>query len=229
MRDDCSKWQAALEARQSTIIVEIVDSAGATGADGAVSLDGAPWLAHADGAPHVVSKGTHTIQIDVKGAPPHKESITVREGEKNRKITFYVVTKPPPKPAESRPSAVHRFGPWIVGGVGVAALVAGAVTGGLVLHAHSVMKDECHDPTPTRAGYCSQAGRDAETQGQRLGPATTGLLVGGGALVAAGVIWLIAAPRPAKAPATSAGVAPSLFFAPALSRQEDGVVFGGAW
>lgn len=227
MRSDCSKWQSELEARQSTVVIEILADPGATAADASVLLDGAPWLAHADGAAHVVSKGPHSIEIDVKGNPPQKESVTIAEGEKNRRITFHVAAKAPP--VEPRPSDVHRVGPWIVGAVGAAALLAGAVTGGLVLQAHAVMKDECHDPTKTTPGYCSQAGRDAETRGQRLGPATTGLLVGGATLVAAGVIWFVAAPRAAKYPATSAFVVPSLFVTPVLSRHENGVVLGGAW
>lgn len=230
VREDCAQWKIDLEARESTIVVEVVDGAGRPVDNGAVSLDGAPWLEHLDGSPHLVSQGPHTLEVTVTGFVPRKQSIAIQEGEKNRKITITVSPVPPP-PRPPPPPAVHRIGPWVVGGVGAAAIVGGAVTGGVVVGAYNVMKDQCNDTAlPKKVGSvvlpgktCTKEGFDAERRGRALGPATTVLLVGGGALVAAGVIWLVAGPHEAK-PASS-----SFFVVPVVSSQQTGVVLGGDW
>lgn len=217
VRDDCSKWKAELEARVASIIVEAVDASGAPVTEGSVTLDGVPWLDQLGGTAHAVSKGAHILEINVKGAVPHKQSITIQEGEKNRKITITMVAK---AASDKEPvSGVHRIAPWVVGSFGVAALIGGAVTGGLVVEAYSVVQDECFDDTET----CTPDGFDAQSRGHLLGPLTTGLLVGGGVLVAAGIIWLVVARRAEEPAATS------FFIGPVLTAQQQGLVLGGSW
>ncbi len=214
---DCSKWKTDLEARvASTIIVEVVDPSGTPLTDVSVSLDGVLWLDHLDGSAQLIPKGPHTLEVTAKGSAPETKSIVIREGEKGRKITISLTAKPPD--AEP-PDAAHAIGPWVLGGVGIGALVAGAITGGIVVHDYGVMRDECDE----EAGTCSQDGLDASSRGQVLGPATTGLLVGGGVLVAAGVIWLVVAPGSPE-PSTT-----SFFVIPAVSSHETGVVLEGSW
>ena len=213
--DECATWKASLESRLSTIVIEAVDANGAPFTDGAVSLDGVPWLDELGGVARALPKGPHTLEITVKGVPPLKKSIVIREGEKNRKIRIAIA--PPSTDGSSGP---HRIGPWVVGGVGVAALIAGAVTGALVLDAYSVTQDQCDDGKRTCA---TQEGIDASERGQLLGPVTTGLLIGGGVLVAGGVIWLVVAPEKDK-PATA-----SLRLRPNVSSHHAGVVLGGSW
>lgn len=216
IRADCTKWAPEIEARVASIVVEAIDASGAPVTDATVSLDGVLWLDRLDGAAHVVSKGPHTLEVAVKGGAPHKKAIVIREGEKNRKITVEIVAAD----AGAGASTVNSIGPWIVGGIGVGALIGGAVTGGFVVNAYSVMKDECDDATETCR---SQEGVDAQNQGRILGPVTTSLLVGGGTLVAAGIVWLVVA-RTEAAPSTT-----SFFVAPAISGQETGFVLGGSW
>jgi len=215
IREDCSRWMADLEARVSTIIVAAVDASGRSVSDAIVSLDGVPWLDRLGRDAQVISKGPHTLEITVQGAPPQKKAIVVREGEKNRTITIAIAGAE----ATDEPWEGHAYGPWIVGGIGVATLVAGAVTGGLVLDAYAVTEDQCDDATRT----CTPDGVEAQDRGRLLGPATTTLLVAGGALAAGGIIWLIAAPR-APSPSRAA-----LFAAPAISTESAGVVVGGRW
>jgi len=214
-RDECASWRADLEARTATIIVEAIDATGVAVKDGSASLDGVPWLDELGGPARVVSKGPHTLEIAVEGVPSQKKAIVIREGEKGRTITITIPAKAPPDGA----SEPHRTGPWVVGGVGVATLIAGAVTGGFVVDAYSVTREECNDEKEE----CSQPGLDAQARGRLLGPVTTGLLIGGGTLVAAGVVWLIVAP---SAPKPSAA---SVFLVPAISMHEGGVVLGGRW
>ncbi len=228
-RDDCTKWDADLVARESSVVLEIVDTSGAPVTSGTVSLDGARWLDHVDAAPHVIPQGSHTLEVLVPRASPGRVTIAIQEGEKNRKVTISITTAS--LPVEEPIPPLHRYGPWILGGAGVAALVAGAATGGVVVRAYDTMKAQCNDGTtskniggqPVAPRHCTQAGVDAENQGRALGPATTVLLAAGGALVAGGVIWLVAGPHKTKRPETSFAVAP------AISNDRKGVVLGGAW
>lgn len=214
--DECASWKASLESRIASIIVEAVDASGAPVTDGSVSLDGEPWLDELGGPARALSKGPHMLEISVKGAPPQKKSIVIREGEKGRRIT--VAIQAPAEPDSS--GEAHRVGPWVMGGVGVGALIAGAVTGGLVLEAYSVTQDQCNQGE----GTCTtQEGIDASERGQLLGPVTTGLLVGGGVLLAGGIVWLLAAP-PAKKPAAT-----SLMVTPAVTSDHAGLIVRGSW
>ncbi len=212
IREDCAKWSAEMEGRLASIVVEAVDASGAPIREGRVTLDGAPFLDILGGPARVVSKGPHTLEITVRGAPPRKTSIVVREGEKNRRISISIAPSNPRSP-------MRKAGPWILGGAGIAVLVAGAVTGGLVVEAYGVVQDECDDVTET----CTRAGVDAEERGHVLGPLTTGLLIGGTALLGAGIVWLVV--DRARVPAPVA----SLFVSPRFSSVERGLVLGGSW
>ncbi len=231
VRDDCAKWKTELEAREATIVVVVVDASGRPVTDGSVSLDGARWLEHLDHAPHVVSQGPHTLEVTAGGPQPGKQSIVIQEGEKNRAITIAIPAAAPGPPPPPPPPLVHSVGPWVIGSVGAAALIGGAVTGGIVVHAHSVMKDQCNDTsTPKKVGNvilpggrCTQRGFDAEQRGHTLGPATTALLIGGGALVTAGVIWLVARPHPTKQTSASWVVVPT------ISADQKGVALVGSF
>ena len=136
-----------------------------------------PWLDQLGGPARSLSKGPHTLENPrERGGSQAGGDRGSREGEKARRITITLAAPAPapaPAPVVEPGGSLHRIGPWVVGGAGVAALIAGAVTGGFVVYEHGVMKDECSDEQRT----CSQRGADAQTRGQVLGPATTSLLV----------------------------------------------------
>lgn len=127
----------------------------------------------------VLAPGHRTKSLDVTLVEGKTETIEVEPGEIKPKAPL---AETPKEPNES-PSP----GPWIVGGVGIAALIAGAVTGALVIQADNTFKNECH---PTTRSCSSTNGTAAVTTVQTLGPATTALLVVGGAGLAVGGIWL---------------------------------------
>lgn len=221
-RKDCTQWKEELKARLATIIVEVVDASGKPVTDALVSLDDVPWLDRLDGTAQIVSQGPHTLVVTVKDATPLKQAIVIREAEKNRKITISLPAKRPPPPPPPWPG--HSIGPWILVGVGAGALIAGAVTGGIVVHDYGVMNDQCDE----ELGTCSQDGLDASSRGQVLGPVTTSLLVGGGSLVAGGIIWLVLAPKAEDDPSIDQGTT-SFFIVPALSNHQMGAALGGSW
>jgi hypothetical protein len=120
----------------------------------------------------------------------------------------------PPAPAAATPASLeapHKSaGPWIVGGVGAAALIGGVVLyvvgSGDISNALSVC--------PSRTG-CPASAADEGNQGRSL--KTAGAIVGGVGLgaVAAGLIWLLV-DRPANSPASVAGTEPRRLTRPVL-------------
>ena len=87
-----------------------------------------------------------------------------------------------PSPRGTTPSPVG----WIVGGVGVAALVASVVTGVLALQTQSSLNSACgpgHDTCPPDFNQTVDAGR-------AYAAATDGLWIGGGLALATGIVLL---------------------------------------
>lgn len=91
--------------------------------------------------------------------------------------------------------------PYIVIGVGGAALLTSVVTGLMANGVHSDLEDKCP------GGECSYPGyQDDIDRGKTLQVATNVLLVGGLVTTAAGVVWLLLSPSGDSAePAASAG------------------------
>ena len=204
MVKECAAWLSQVDASLPSVVLEVRDGKGAEATSAQVSLDGAPWLNDLDGKAKPLNPGSHTIRVSIAGVEPLEQSIQIREGEKNRTLTirFQVpgaippVTasagwpeqsdQQPPPPQDTIPS--RSPAPWIIGGLGLAALAAGGVMGALVLHDQSVASD----PAQCSAArmLCTAAGADAQAQGRALGPATTAALVVGGVGIATAAIWL---------------------------------------
>ena len=86
----------------------------------------------------------------------------------------------------------------MVGGVGLAGLVTGAIAGVLVLSKKSTVDSEC-------AGkQCSQAGLDAANAGKTLGVVTTVGLITGAVGLGAATYLFVSAPSPSESARSSA-------------------------
>jgi hypothetical protein len=146
--------------------------------------------------PLPIDPGEHVIAAS---APGHKSvMLTVRVGEVGDYKTVIVPgmeALPPPAPAAPssppvQPTPLHAVNtnpwPWVVGGVGAAAIVVGSVSGILALHDKSRVEDGCksgkgcQDPQ----AYALQSQRDAEWTLARIS------LPIGVAAVGAAVTWL---------------------------------------
>jgi hypothetical protein len=156
------------------------------------------------GAHHLAVKapGRSTKTLDVTLAEGKTETVEVEPGP--AKVSPSLPDKPTPAGGEVSDGVPARRvgeqaddspspGPWIIGGIGVAALVAGAVTGGLVVQASKTFNSDCTVSTMT---CTSVSGTSAVTTVKTLGPVTTVLLAVGGAGIAAGAIWLGVRPSP---------------------------------
>lgn len=218
MVKECTAWLSQIDASMPTVVFEVRDATGAETPLARVSLDGQPWLQELDGEAKAIDPGPHTLRISIEGADPQEQTVQIREGEKNRRLTVSFQRAAAPGPSAAPPAAPHGHGappsgeaapsrspgPWIIGGIGLAGLVVGGVLGGLVLHDHAVATDPAQCSTALR--MCTTAGADAESQGRALGPATTAALVVGGVGVATGAIWLgVRASSDKKAPPAALG------------------------
>jgi hypothetical protein len=133
-----------------------------------VMLDGVPLAPEALGKMTPIDPGKHVILVGGKDLAERQFPVTVREGESTsvvvepgrslapappppvdvgRDAGFLVGQAPPPE-TETGTSG-RRVATYIAGGVGVAGIVFGAVTGGLMLSKKSVVNAKCND-----AGTC---------------------------------------------------------------------------
>ncbi len=186
-----------LEARLPKLVLSLAP--GAPRETGVKEGDAMLGAAATYGVPLPLDPGAHHLAVTAPGRAPRNLDVTLAEG----KTATLTVEPGPPEAASSSPSSAASSsstasptaapaggsaGPWIIGGVGVVGLVAGAITGAIVLHAKSVADAHCTlGPPPT----CKdQTGMDAASLVRTLGPATTVTLAFGATGVAAGAVWL---------------------------------------
>jgi hypothetical protein len=210
IRAECGTWFTEIEASQPSVVFEVRDAAGRDTTAVRVWLDGKPWLDKLEGKARSIDPGQHTLRYEIAGEKPLEETVQIREGEKNRKLTASFQRAAPPTAEPPVPVAPRRaeapvapasrsIAPWIVGGVGVAGAVTGAVTLALAFNEHSVNQAHCSDATRT----CDAEGRAAASTGQALGTISTVGFVVGGLGLGVSAVWLLT--RGPSQPAVSMG------------------------
>jgi hypothetical protein len=158
----------------------------------------------------LLDPGEHMVSAQ-RGEERIERTVKLEEGLETR-VELPFKPKPvqpqPPGPDTGPPDlglgepAAAEEGPWrtvgfVALGVGGAALVAGAVTGGLLLAKKSSLDGRCVD------NQCSGLSTDDVDTYQTLRPTTTVLLAGGGGVAAAGALMVLLAP---SGPAESGAV-----------------------
>ncbi len=133
-------------------------------------------------AEFIVRAGHHIVRLQTEGVDRGQWQFDALGGASQAKH-FTVGSPPEPKPsARSAPVL-----PWVLVGVGGAALAGGAVTGVLTLRGVSDLEDRCpNDECPADSGYEAKK-RSTKT----FAIATDALLIGGGLAAAVGAGWLI--------------------------------------
>jgi hypothetical protein len=141
-----------------------------------VKLDGAVVPESAWGTAAVVDPGLHMVEASAPGSVSFQTSITSKEGEERSLAVALVPASPPaPVPAvEPAPAPVPPAPPpvtyvirppppvhpvdrerspafYVLGSVGIASLVASAVTGGIAWSAHESVAQKCSEST----GFCA--------------------------------------------------------------------------
>jgi hypothetical protein len=195
---------ATLETRLPTLVLKLAPGTApeTTVREGDVQLGEAVTY----GVPLPLDPGLHHLVVAAPGRLLRSVDVTLIEG---RTATLVVEPGAPvdvpapqalvmPSPIAGRrradvnppPHAVEDSspGPWIVGGVGVTALIVGATAGAIVIQKKGVANAHCTDgPPPTCR---DQAGLDAASAVRTLGPVTTASLLVGAAGLTAGAVWL---------------------------------------
>jgi hypothetical protein len=120
--------------------------------------------------------GSHTLVFQAPGKGATTTNVTLGTGERRRLELDPPGTAPkpsPPPPASegALPSAPldHHASPlpWIVGGVGVAGILVGGISGGLVLAKKAVVDEHC------KGTACDAEGQRAVESGRTLGWVST--------------------------------------------------------
>lgn len=165
--------------------------------DLAISRGGVRLGRAAFGEPLPIDAGMHRVVATAVGKIPFATTITIAA---EPKVTELVIpeleTAPAPAvpspspftpndaPAGDRPLLIAGA---VVGGVGVAALISGAVLGAMSLSELGAAED---DASLCPGQVCSPAGREAVDAAAAKGDASTGLFVAGGVLAATGLLLI---------------------------------------
>ena len=153
---------------------------------GQVSLDGRLLAAGSLGDVEI-NPGAHTIQWRGAGGVEHHLDLVIAPGE-HKNVELNVVAVAEPDAARSNP---RRLAGIVVGGVGVASLGLGAVTGAMALSKHAELTKLCPDPS-----RCSKQGVSLAQQGQALSGVSTAGFAVGVAAVGAGVYLIVTSHEP---------------------------------
>ncbi len=153
------------------------------------------------GTPLPLDPGKHVITVMAPGKKPVTIEITLGQASDDRTITVPPLEQdsaaPPPSGA---PDASARPGrgplPWVIGGVGIAALGVGAAFGGLALSTYATAKSEC----PTKTGCSDDALSTRSRANAFANVANVGIPVGAVAVGAAVILLLTGPSRPAEPP-----------------------------
>jgi hypothetical protein len=135
VQSDCVPWLAEVEKVLPGVVVTAKDGAGADILDVKVTVDGQPFLTKLDGQSVAIDAGPHTFHFQAPDGTTLDRQVVVREGDKGQSIAV-VLGAAPVTPSSVTPEAggsPWRTTAWVIGGVGVAGILIGAITGGIAV------------------------------------------------------------------------------------------------
>ncbi len=181
-----------------------------------VTLDGATVSPAALGVPQPIDLGEHILITGAPGYADAKSTLVLKEGER-REVTVTpglpvpsapaIVAPPPvvekPLPLDPPPSGNgQRTAGFVIGGVGVASLVVGAITGALTIGKKGDLEKLCPSTQPLCDPGQKEAILSVESSGKTLSTLSTITFLVGGAGLAAGVV-LVLTSGPKRSPTTA--------------------------
>jgi hypothetical protein len=241
VRRDCVQWQQELVALLPSVVFGARDASGRDLFDVTVSMDGEVLTKKLDGKSVFIDPGPHTFTFEAAGTPAVTVKALVKEGEKARVINVTIGASgaqagagAPPngaqqsgaqqpggagQPAPEQPAETREHGPipWVVVGVGGAAIVAGVV----VLLTAPERPSNCDKDTKMCSPRPNEPAADLESDQDRAAKADSqpvvgiGLVAGGALVVAGGLLWHFLEPTgPADGKREARGVRVSPWAAP---------------
>jgi hypothetical protein len=196
-------------------------------ADYVVTLDGKELSSRTVKFAQPVNPGRHRIEVEMPDSSVQRFAVELAEGDSKRVDVAPSSARPAapepeaaPAPAEAAPAPAEAEEPeepeepedlaaadesgipmrtwaFVAGGVGVAGIVVGGITGGLAIDRKSTVDDNCDGPA------CNHEGLEAAEEGQSLALVSTITFgVGLAGLAAGAVLWLLS-PSDEEAAATA--------------------------
>jgi hypothetical protein len=149
-----------------------------------------------------VDPGEHVVVTQVPGGPRNEKRIRLQRGDRERLMLAFTLPDltPPVAAAESpasakapalvpgsRPTSTAHTWSYIAGGVGVAGVLVGTVTGVMSMQKKRIVDDNCVSTA------CNTDGKAAADAGRTLGNISTlGFCVGSAGVAASLVLWFAA-------------------------------------
>jgi hypothetical protein len=179
-----------------------------------VTRDGAPVAAAALGVAMPVDPGDHEIAVQAPGGPATLMRVTLGKGEKKGlllEVKELPVTPPAPvalpTPAPEGGTSGRRIGAFVVGGVGLAAVVVGAITGALAIAGKSTINQNCGSSIGrSDPAACNATGKSAADSVKTYGLVSTLGFGVGIAGVGTSVVLLLTEPKEKAADASGFGI-----------------------
>jgi hypothetical protein len=230
---------AALEPKLAKLTIKVLDPADKI----EVTRDGATTSHASWGVAIPVDVGTHTVQASAPGHKPFKASVVIRtDGARDEVVIPKLEAQPAgtasasatgsstsPADAGASSGSTQRTIGFVVGGLGIAGVAVGAVTGLVAIGKNNDSKQVCPE-----AGACaSRDAVDAADGAKSLGTVSTIAFIGGGVGVAIGAVLVLTAPSSSseRASATSktATSGRSLRVVPSSDGRSAGMSFMGVF
>jgi hypothetical protein len=170
-----------------------------------VTLDGTPVEDSSFDRPQSVDPGLHVIQTRIPGLPGSTRRVSL---QKRQSVRIVLPISGPASKGATKTTSVPTAGggqrtfAYIVGGVGLAAVAAGTVTGILTLAKASQVNSHCRDVQSERAA-CDDKGLSDSNSAIKLGNVSTVSFVVGGVTLGTALILLLTAPS--KTPLATTG------------------------
>ncbi len=207
IRNDCTRWLADVDNSMSTVTVRARDADGHDVIDVKVYVDGQLLMPQLQGTAVAVDPGQHKFRYELPSGKSVEDTVLVVEGEKDRvlRVNLPADTGATSGPTEPVKPATKGGGPgpapWIIGGVGLAALVGFGIMEIPIQSQYSDLVNGCG-----KTKSCTQSQEDSLTS--LYAPA--GVLLGVGIVgVVVGATWLIvSAVTGHEKPAATVGVVP---------------------
>jgi hypothetical protein len=186
--------RADLKAKIPTVKVTVKGPSGKA----SVTVDGIEVDASGEIA---VDPGAHNVGASAAGFKAIEKDVKLAEGARQTVELALEADAPPPPKEDEKGSRVPGI---VVTSIGGAALIVGGVFGGLAFSATSAAKKQCN------GNVCMPSAESDISRSKLFGNVSTGMLIGGGAVAAAGIVLTILAPGGKKSDegAKSARVVP---------------------
>jgi hypothetical protein len=200
-RSEAAALYDDLGRRIPAVVLRVVGSGGARLETAEVRVDGDPVEEAMLGQPRRLNPGVHRLVVTAPGFAPAEGSVTLGEGEE-RELALVLE----PLPVADEPSvpdaAPVAEGPvptvaWVAFGVGGAALVAGTITGAVVLARAGELESDCPDKR------CTPEDEDLLDSTVALSHASTALFVVAGVAGGLGLVAILLPRDEARAAAAS--------------------------